>query len=697
MTNHEQTTNKLNGWIDKVLAFTKKNRRSIMQGLLVVLCIGCIIYFMPKGNTAFNNYKEGSPWEYEQLVAEFSFDVPKTAKEIEEERDSIRENTPPVFRQLGAPSEFYSAAISTSFMGHVDIESRRPLFNNLKSLFEQGIIADSDTIYLPARNNSVISIYNSSGTHTTEIRNFTTTTEASASLQRHTQPTASDTIDAIDISTFIKPNFVCDTAATSLAIAKGVNAVDSTIRHIDEGKVIIRKDEIVDKITARAINTYIEQKEKLEKSQGKGNWLFMLLGQIIFIILCMLLLLAYIRQYKREIMENSNKFVFTILAATLYPVMVGFITSNAITSVFVLPFAIVPIMLCLFIDHNTAFVTNLITIAMCSIMVGSPYKFLLLQSIAGCSAILSLRDLSSRSQMFRCVITTFITYSVTYLCYELVTSSGLHNISYRMYTYLIVSSVLTLFTYPLMFIIEKTFGFISSVTLIELSNLNSKLLQRMSQEAPGTFQHSMQVGNLAAEAALAVGANPLEVRTGAMYHDIGKLYSPIIFTENQNGGISPHSKMTAIESAQAIIKHVTYGIEMAEHEKLPKKIIDFISTHHAAGKTGYFYITYKNEHPNEEIDELMFTYPGHKPTTKEQAILLMADCVEAASHSLKEHTETGISELVDKIIDSKVNDKELSLSPLTFQDIYTIKNVFKRRLMAIYHTRISYPKEKKQE
>ena len=254
-----------------------------------------------------------------------------------------------------------------------------------------------------------------------------------------------------------------------------------------------------------------------------------------------------------------------------------------------------------------------------------------------------------------------------------------------------------LFVYPMMFLIEKTFGFISNVTLIELSNLNSKLLQRMSQEAPGTFQHSMQVGNLAAEAAVAIGANSLLVRTGAFYHDLGKLNAPIYFTENQNGGINPHDALSPIESAGIIRKHVTDGLEIAEHEHLPKKIKDFICTHHGLSKTGYFYIKYKNAHPDEEIDESLFTYPGPKPSTKEQAILMLADCVEAASHSLKEYTAENIEGLVNGLVDTKLRDGELSKSPVTFQDIDIIKKIFRDRLMAIYHTRISYPSENKKQ
>ena len=283
------------------------------------------------------------------------------------------------------------------------------------------------------------------------------------------------------------------------------------------------------------------------------------------------------------------------------------------------------------------------------------------------------------------------------MCYELIIESDFSKMKYNMYIYFTVSAVLMLFIYPLMFIIEKVFGFISNVTLIELSNLNSKLLQRMSQEAPGTFQHSMQVGNLAAEAARALGANSLEVRTGALYHDIGKLKNPIYFTENQSGGISPHNELTPIESASIIIKHVTDGLSIADQEHLPNKIKQFISTHHGTSKVGYFYITYKNAHPDETIDESLFTYPGVKPSTQEQAILMLADCVEAASHSIKDYTEENIEELVDRIVTTKLQEGELSQSPLTFKDIDTIKKVFKERLKAIYHTRISYPSEKKRK
>lgn len=686
----EKGTSSFSNNINKIKDYIGRKGRKISRIVMIALCIGLIIYFMPKEKSVHYDFKYNTPWAHEQLRAEFDFDVPKTSEEISAEKDSIKKLMIPIFQQTGTPNEIYKAAIAQSYENNADIESLIPFFSKLKQLLDRGIIEDSDTLYLNSNvHNKILTYRDNNDKRRLESRDFITLSVARKELQAMIPDTAG-------LMSFVKPNYKCDTRANGLELEKQTKAINTIYKHVKEGERIIGTGDIVDKESEKVIKAYLDQKREKEKSKSAKNWQYILLGQIIFIVVCMIILLAYINIYKKEIVDNTNKFIFTIIAATTFPVIVGIVTTYGGISVFALPFAILPITLCLFIDESTAFVTNCISVAMCSIMLTSPYEFVLLQILAGSSAILSLRDLSSRAQMFKCVITTFLTYGIVYLCYKVVSTAGFSGISTMMYVYFIISTILTLFIYPLMFIIERTFGFISSVTLIELSNLNSKLLQRMSQEAPGTFQHSMQVGNLASEAAIAIGANPLEVRTGALYHDIGKLENPEYFTENLNGGISPHSKLSPIESARVIIKHVTDGLATAEHEGLPKKIREFISTHHGVSKTGYFYITYKNEHPNEEIDDRLFTYPGPKPFTKEQAVLMLADCVEAASHSLKEYTEENISKLVDNIIESKLREGELSMSPLTFQDVNTIKTVFRKRLMAIYHTRISYPTEKKQ-
>ena len=686
----ESKNNTSGSTIGNIKNFILKYGSRISKGLLVALCIGLIIYFMPREKSIFYDFKYDTPWMHEQLRAEFDFNVPKTDEELSAEEDSLKKYFIPIFQQSSIPEEFYDAAVAASFADNAENSDQKLFFDTLKSFFEQGIIADSDTVYLNKnKHNKIFTHRDSTERRHLESRDFITLSRAKKILKNVAAESA-------NLMAFVQPNYRYNVKASQAELEKQVKAINPVYKRIKEGQRIIGTGDIVDKEAEKAIKAYLAQKKIKEKTKSASNWQHILLGQILFIIVCMVILLAYISIYKKEVLNNANKFIFTIISATVFPVLVGIVTAHGGISTFILPFAILPITLCLFIDESTAFVTNSISLIMCSIMLASPYEFLLLQILAGSSAILSLRELSSRAQMFKCVIITFLTYAVIYLCYKLVSTAGISKMSTLMYAYFAVSSILTLFIYPLMLIIERTFGFISSVTLIELSNLNSKLLQRMSQEAPGTFQHSMQVGNLAAEAAIAIGANSLEVRTGALYHDIGKLENPVFFTENQNGGISPHNNLTAIESAQAIIKHVTDGLATAEREGLPKKIRDFIATHHGLSKTGYFYITYKNEHPNEEIDESLFTYPGPQPTTKEQAVLMLADCVEAASHSIKEYTEENISKLVDNIVEAKFREGELTQSPLTFQDISTIKEVFKKRLMAIYHTRISYPAEKKQ-
>jgi putative nucleotidyltransferase with HDIG domain len=315
------------------------------------------------------------------------------------------------------------------------------------------------------------------------------------------------------------------------------------------------------------------------------------------------------------------------------------------------------------------------------------------ETVGGLMAITSLRELSTRSQIFKSAILIALAMIAINLSFDWMRTDSLSQIDYSTYNYLIVNGIALLFAYPLLYLIEKTFGFTSDITLIELSNTNNPLLRQMSEIAPGTFNHSIQVANLAGEIANKIGAEAQLVRTGALYHDIGKLTNPIYFTENQSG-INPHEMLTEIESAQMIISHVTEGQKMADKYNLPKEIRDFISTHHGQGKAKFFYIKYHNEHPDEPVDDLLFTYPGPNPFTREQAILMMADTVEAASRSMNEYTEQAIRDLVNRLIDTQVSEGYFKECPITFRDIQYAKTVLIEKLKTIYHTRISYPSEK---
>ena len=409
-----------------------------------------------------------------------------------------------------------------------------------------------------------------------------------------------------------------------------------------------------------------------------------------------MLFTAYLGLFRRDYFDKPRSIAMLYALITIFPVIVSFFMRHNFLSVYIIPFAIVPIFVRVFMDSRTAFVTHVTMILICTTAVKYQYEFIIIQIVSGLIAIYSLRELLHRSQVFKAALFVTAGSSAVYFALQMIQDTDFPMLDGDMYYHFCVNGVLVLLSYPLMFIIEKTFGFTSSVMLFELSNTNRGLPHDLSATAPGTFQHSITVGNLAAEIASKIGANSLLVRTGALYHDIGKMSDPVFFTENQ-AGVNPHENISDKESARIVISHVTEGVKMAEKAGLPGIIKDFILTHHGCGMAKYFYINYKNKHPDEDVDPTPFTYPGPNPFTREQAILMMADGVEAASRSLPTYTEESISALVNKIIDSQMADGFFKDCPITFHDIEQAKQVLIERLKAIYHTRISYPELKKYE
>lgn len=681
----------------KIIDKIKKHSRQLSQIALMCFCTLAIIFFMPREKSTRIEFKKGAPWQHDQLIADFDFDVMKPGDAILAERDTIRKRTPLCFTHDVKTGDTKYNILDKYLSDQPSLNAQKAEFKKyqecLKELYATGIVSDKDAELIRNSKNRRVS-YESNGK--LSIKKSSDLVSCSEAKQR--LAAINDTLlNENNLDLIVKPNYSYSAKLTEQEISKRIKETDNTFAKLQKGQRIISYGDLVDNTKSHIISSYLKEKEKRDNEMSSAYKTKTLIGQMLFVIIAMSLIYFYLELYQPEVTHNAYKFVFCMLITSLFPIIVGIMLSLGHTNVFLLPFAIVPMMLCLFISNQAAFVIHTITIFICSTMLSEQYEFALLQTAAGYSVILSLKELSSRLQMFRCTVIAFATYSTVYLCYSLITSTTVIVMNYTMYLYFAISSLLTLMAYPMMVVFEKVFHFISNVTLIELSNFNSPLLQKLSSEAPGTFQHSIQVSNLAAEAASAIGANSLLVRTGALYHDIGKTMNPVYFTENQRGGVNPHSGLPYIESAQIIKKHVTDGIELAKREGLPKRIQEFISTHHGLSKTGWFYISYKNEHPGEEIDDSLFTYPGPKPTTKEQAVLMLADCTEAASHSIKEYTEENINKKVDDVVDGIVNSHELEQSPLTFQDIYIIKDIFKKRLMAIYHTRISYPKEIKEE
>ena len=496
-----------------------------------------------------------------------------------------------------------------------------------------------------------------------------------------------------NLNNYIEPNLIYDKGKSETERNDLLSSIPPASGMVMSGQKVIDRGDIVDEYTYRVLSSF--EREIKRRSATQTQITNTIIGQVIFVTLMVFLFTMYLGLFRRDYFNKRRSIAMLYTLMTLFPVVVSLMMRHNFLSVYMLPFAMVPIFVRVFMDSRTAFVCHVTMILICTTAVRYQYEFIIIQLVAGLIAIYSLRELTRRAQVFKTAILVGIGSTFVYLALQLMQDNDFSSMDHDMYYHFVVNAVLLLIAYPMMYIIEKMFGFVSSVTLFELSNTNRGLLRDLSEIAPGTFQHSITVGNLAAEIANKIGANALLVRTGALYHDIGKMKNPVFFTENQ-AGVNPHDTLTYQESARIIISHVTEGVKLAERENLPTIIRDFIVTHHGTGITKFFYIKYKNEHPEEEVDPAPFTYPGPNPFTREQAILMIADGVEAASRSLPEYTEESISTLVNRMIDQDVTDGYFKECPITFRDLAIAKLVLIERLKAIYHTRISYPEMKKQ-
>ncbi len=491
-----------------------------------------------------------------------------------------------------------------------------------------------------------------------------------------------------NLNNYIEPNLIYDKSRSETERNDLLSSIPPASGMVMSGQKIVDRGEVITNNTYRVLNSF--DKEMKRRSSTQEELTTTIIGQVLFIFILVMLFTSYLSLFRKDYFDKPRSITMLYAMITLFPIFVSLMMKHNFFSVYIIPFAMAPIFVRVFMDSRTAFISHVTMILICAAAVKYQYEFIIVQLVAGLVAIYSLRELSKRSQIFITALLVTIASGVVYLALQLMQDNQVFNVDASMYSYFTVNGIFLLLSYPLMYIIEKMFGFTSNVTLFELSNTNKGLLRNLSEIAPGTFQHSITVGNLAAEIANRIRANSLLVRTGALYHDIGKMTNPVFFTENQ-AGVNPHDQLSDLESAQIIISHVSEGLKMAEKVGLPGIIKDFITTHHGTGITKYFYINYCNAHPTEVIDKSQFQYPGPNPFTREQAILMMADTVEAASRSLNEYTEESISNLVNKLIDGQVADGFFKECPITFRDIALAKQVLIERLKAIYHTRISYP------
>jgi putative nucleotidyltransferase with HDIG domain len=665
-------------------------------GGVFVAAMLIISIFLPREKAINIEFTLGQPWTHEQLTATFDFAVEKSEATLLRERAEIMASQRPYFvKELQVGTEMRD---SFNNFYHRDLyllmrtSLRQKVEQRILEVYANGIIATNDLVRLQNDSIENIMLIGEANIATLKkIDELYTVQQAYESLMAiDTTAWGRYTLQSCNLNNFIHPNIAYDKEKSEAVLREALASISPNSGVILAGQKIIGSGEMVDETLYQALHSY--QKD-LNKRAGEQGIQMTLVGQVMLIILLIGAYFAYLYNYRHNYLYDRSKLLFLITQLILFPVSASWILAGG-GALMIIPFAMAPVMINVFLDSRTAYITHTYIILITSLIVPDPFIFVLLQLTAGIAAIYSLTELTERSQIFRVAFIVIICYSLVYFGYELITKSAFAAFDRRIFTHFLLNGVLLLFTYPLMLLYEKIFRFTSDVTLVELSNINTQLLRMLSENAPGTFQHSMQVSNLAAAAANKVGASSLMVRTGALYHDIGKLENPVFFTENQ-GGTNPHACLPYEQSAHIIINHVHDGLRLADKHHLPEAIKDFISTHHGKSKAKYFYISYKNEHPGEEVDESLFTYPGPAPFSMETAILMMADAVEAASRSLPEYTDESIANIVDRVIDSQVQEGNFKECPITFKDINDIKNVFKEKLRTIYHTRISYPELKK--
>lgn len=670
----------------------------IYKSLIFIATVSVIVYFLPNEGKFNYQFDINKPWKYGLLQASFDFPIYKNDIQVQKEQDSILADYQPYFQidkeaeknVLSKLREDYNKTLRHSLPG---TDYVRYIERTLKALYEDGIIAGNDLKRMEEDSIIAIRLVDKNVATSRFIDQLYTVKEAyEYLLNADTTHYKKKILQQCNLNDYITPNLVYDEEKSEAAQKDLLSNISWANGFVLNGQKIIDRGEIVDEQTYNILESLRKEWEKRSDSVQEKR--LTLAGQILYVGIFLFCFMAYLELFRADYYERKGTLTLLFALIVFFPVLSSIMVEQNLSSIYVVPFAMIPIIVRVFLDSRTAFMAHVTIILLCSITLRFPHEFILLQVVAGMVAIYSLRELSQRSQLLRTALVVFISYALLYFAFELIHEDDLTKLNTRMYIYFMINGILLLFAYPLLFLLEKIFGFTSDVTLVELSNINNSLLREMSEVAPGTFQHSLQMANLAAAAANKIGGKSQLVRTGALYHDIGKMVNPAFFTENQSG-VNPHKSLSYEQSAQVIISHITDGLKLAEKHNLPKVIKDFISTHHGRGLTKYFYISYKNEHPDEEVDQEKFRYPGPNPFTKEQAVLMMADSVEAASRSLPEYTEESISTLVDKIIDTQVSEGYFKECPITFKDIATVKALFKEKLKTMYHTRISYPELRK--
>lgn len=664
---------------------TDFDRPTLLRLLFLAAAIVLIFIFIPGQKQTSYSYEVNKLWNYDDLIAPFDIPINIDADRRAAITDSLNANFQPVY--------YRDASIAEDVISHYDEQLRQRglnaiertrLIDALRRIYRTGIINSGDSLHMlrmvspsdhTSKSYSVSDYYTPRGAYI-RIDSIANAEHLKSGL-------------ASGLSLSLRPNILLDSVETERFRREDAQRALAPIGMLPQGEVIVSRSERITPQTFTNIATY-QQMVRERGDNINSRHTYPKLGMMLIITLLILIMYVYTAIYRPQLYSEPRMMLFLLSVIVCFTIFAFVLTSAFTHGIYIVPFTIIPIVVLVFVDSRTAFFTYMVTILLVASLTHFMWDFILMQFVAGFVAVVSINELSKRSQLIRTALCVFLAYAVTYTAIDIMQSGGIDHLQPRMFGLLGVNAVLLSFAYILIFVIEKAFGFVSRVTLVELSDINHPLLRELFEECPGTFQHSMAVSNIAAAAASRVGANVQLVRAGALYHDIGKISNPAFFTENQHG-VNPHDALTPIQSARIVIGHVTDGVRRAEKAKLPARLRDFILEHHGKGTARFFYTTYCNAHPDENVDSAPFTYPGPNPQSLETSILMMADAVEAASRSLTDHSPESIRNLVDRIIDSQVNEGLHNDSPISFRDIRDIKKSFTDSLRTMYHSRISYP------
>ncbi|MEI6139485.1 MAG: HDIG domain-containing metalloprotein [Mariniphaga sp.] len=670
---------------------------------LIFIITGVILYFaMPQEGRFRYEFQKGRPWMHTTLIAPFNFAILKSDDAIRQERDSLLKSLTPYFMLHDSIKNQQINALSLkideiTLKENTEIYYSRIVKNKVVAIFEKiynsGILEQAITNYPNlAEKSELFKIRNNRAEKVAVGQLYSLKTAYSEANVLLTQlkkgdPDYKKIIDKLHPEDYLSANLTFDTDKTKTEEQKILENLSTTYGVVQDGERIVSQGDVISPRTYIILDSL---KSAFEKSRGDlTKYYLIVIGKVLFISMLLLTLFLFIYNIRNKVLKSKRDTTFTLFMMALMILFCRLIVSANIYPVYIVPFTALALIIRTFLDARLAIFVNTITAIIVGFMVPNGYEFLLLSIPAGSIAVISQNNLQRRDQLILTSIIIFFVYAATYVGISLIQEASFAAIDWSMMKWFLINAVLTLITYIVVFLIEKSFGFVSDVTLIELSYSNQKLLRKLAEEAPGTFQHSLQVANLAEEAILRLGGNPLLVRAGALYHDIGKMLNPQYFTENQAIGINPHDQLTFEESAQKIMEHVKLGVDLAHQHKIPEQIIDFIGTHHGTTKTGYYYIQL-NKKSKDEIDEALFTYPGPLPVTRETAVVMLADSIEAASRSLDKKNNETFVKLIDHIFKQKIEAHQLDYAPLTFRDITLLKEIFLEKLHNIYHVRITY-------